>query len=79
MLCHYILFYGTHVGKVVGKATRECGCCLANASISSYVIFPEMYKQKQTLEKISVLKFTTELNNNFQKSFSRRSYRLQQQ
>ena len=33
MVCHYILFYGTYVGKVVGKATRECFCCVANIDI----------------------------------------------
>ena len=26
MLCYYMMFYGTYVGKVVGKATRERGC-----------------------------------------------------
>ena len=36
-----MLFYGIYVGKVVGKATRECGCCMAKVGIRCYVIFRE--------------------------------------
>ena len=43
MLRHYMLFYGVYVGKVVGKATRECGCCMANVGIRCYVIFRETF------------------------------------
>ena len=45
MLCHYILFYGTYVGKVVGKATRECGCCMSNIDIKCYVILRETFSK----------------------------------
>ena len=41
VFCHYLLFYGTYVGKVVGKATKECGCFMANVDIKWYVIFRE--------------------------------------
>ena len=37
MLCHYMLFHGAYVGKVVGKVMRECGCCMANIGIRDYV------------------------------------------
>ena len=36
-----MLFYGTYVRKVVGKATRECGSCMAHIDIKYYVIFRE--------------------------------------
>ena len=41
MLCHK-MFYGAYVGDVVGKSTRECGCCMANVGIRCYVIFQEV-------------------------------------
>ena len=41
MLCHYMLFYSTYVGKLVGKVMRERGCCMANVGIRCYVIFRE--------------------------------------
>ena len=43
MLSHYMLFYGAYVGKGVGKATRECGCCMVNVGIRCYVIFQETF------------------------------------
>ena len=43
MLCHYMLFYGIYVGKEVGKATRERGCCMANIDMRCYVIFRETF------------------------------------
>ena len=45
MLSHYMLFYGTYVGKIVGKATRECGCCIVNISIRYYAIFRETFSK----------------------------------
>ena len=34
-----MLFYDSYVGKVVGKATRECGCCMPNVGIRCHVKF----------------------------------------
>ena len=28
MVCHGMQFYGAYVGEIVGKATREGGCCV---------------------------------------------------
>ena len=40
-----MLFHDTYVGKVVGNATRERGCCMANVGISCYVIFRETFSK----------------------------------
>ena len=40
-----MLFYGTYAGMVVGKAKRECGCCMANVDIRCYVIFQETFSK----------------------------------
>ena len=45
MLCHNSLFYGVCVGKVVGKVTRERGCCMANIGIRCYDIFRETFSK----------------------------------
>ena len=37
MLCHYMLFYG-----MVGKATRERGCCMPNVGV---MLFSEKHSQ----------------------------------
>ena len=37
MICYCMVFYGTYVRKVVGKATRERGCCMTNVGIRCYV------------------------------------------
>ena len=37
-------FMTLNVGKVVGKATRERGCCKANIDIRCYVIFRETFE-----------------------------------
>ena len=51
MLCHYMLFYGTYVGKLIGKSTRECRCCMANVSISCYVSLQTRPRSRKTSEK----------------------------
>ena len=38
-----MLFYGTYVGKIVGKATSEGGCCMANVGLRCYTIFRETF------------------------------------
>ena len=40
-----MLFYGTYVGKVIGKAMRERGCYMANVGIRCYVIFRETFSK----------------------------------
>ena len=51
MLYHYMLFYGTPVGKVVGKATRERSCCMTNVGVRSYV-FSEISSVSSTEKDI---------------------------
>ena len=53
-LYHYMLFYGTYVGKVVGKATREGGCCMTNVGIRGNFIFRETLS-KSTCKSISYI------------------------
>ena len=40
-----MLFYGSYVGKVVGKVMREHGCCMVNIDIRCYVIFREKFSK----------------------------------
>ena len=42
MLCHYMLFYSTYVGKVVGKATRVC-LLLGQWKVLSVMLFFEKH------------------------------------
>ena len=39
MFYHYMLFDCTYVGKVVGKATSEHGCCMPNVGIIYIYIY----------------------------------------
>ena len=40
-----MLFYGTCVGKVVGKAMRGRDCCMDSVGIRCYVIFQETFSK----------------------------------
>ena len=40
-----MLFYGTYVGNVQSKATRERGYCMANVGMRCYVIFRETFSK----------------------------------
>ena len=39
-----MLFYGVYVGEVVGKATRECGCCMTNVGIR-FMLFSKRHSR----------------------------------
>ena len=40
-------FYGAYIRKMVGKATRDCCCCMVNVGIRCYVIFQKKKKNSQ--------------------------------
>ena len=55
MLYHHVLLYGTYVGEVVGKATRECGCCMTDVGIKCCVFFSERHSRNELVNLYTTL------------------------